>query len=420
MGEVEKGRNGELGFSAAETAAEEQPSPFPPFPHSPTLHKPSHSIKIAQIITRLDPGGSADVVLALCERLDRARFDVTLVTGPGSDSAAAPPDVAGRVGVDVTECAGLTREVSAWRDFRALMSLYSYLRRLRPHVVHTHTSKAGALGRLAAAWCGIPVVHSPHGHLFYGYYGALGTELVVAAERMLAPYAGRIAVLTETSRTEHLERGIGRMPQYEVVPSGIDLGRFTPDPTRRGRMRTELGLTDEFLIGWIGRFSEVKAPDVFIDACARVADRVDTARFVLAGDGELRDETEARAAKLGVAGRCQFLGRRDDIPALLNACDLLVLSSRNEGLGLAAIEAMACGVPVVATDVGGLHELLPDGPLAPPDDPEALARRMIAMINDTSRRKVLVAAGLERATAYGLDEMTERFAAIYEELACGC
>jgi len=231
----------------------------------------------------------------------------------------------------------------------------------------------------------------------------------------------RIAVLTDASRAEHLARGIGRFDQFVTIPSGIDLARFTPDPAARRATRAGLGLGDvDFTVGWVGRFVGVKGPDVFIEAAGRIAAELPAARFVMAGDGPLRGGVEARATGLGIADRCRFLGRRDDVPAVLNACDVVVLSSRNEGLGLSVVEAMACGVPVVATDVGGVRDVLRGGRcgvLAPPGD---IAGAVAALAKDADERRRLADAGLERANDFDVDRMADAFAELYEELAGRC
>jgi len=406
-------------------------------------------LRIAQVITRLDRGGSSDMVIALCERLDPERFGVTLVTGPAADPAEQPAALAGRLGITAVECPHLAREIRPRADLRALLDLRSAFEKMRPHVVHAHTSKAGALARLAARLAarpaGVPAVYSPHGHLFYGYYGKVGTALVVLAERVLASVGRQtIAVLTDESRAEHLARGIGRFGQFVTIPSGIDLKRFVRDDAARRVMRRELRLAPEdFAAGWVGRFVEVKGPDVFIEACGLIAKDLPNAVFVLAGDGPLRSAVEERAAKLGIGERCRFLGRRKDVPAVLNACDAYVLSSRNEGLGLSVVESLACGTPVVAADVGGVRDVLEDGHfglLVPYNarsklfdayasknsyltrETRGLADAVILLVKDETRRNVLVEAGLERAKDFDVDRMVNAFADLYEELAferCG-
>ena len=379
--------------------------------------------KAVQIITRLDRGGSSDMVIALCERLDPDRFDVTLVSGPAADPIEEPASLAARLGVAVIECPHLGREIRPKADLKALRHLRSLLENIQPDVVHAHTSKAGALGRMAAKLAGVPAVYSPHGHLFYGYYGKLGTALVVLAERILAALGPqKIAVLTDNSRTEHLTRGIGRFDEFVTIPSGIDLTRFARDDAARDAARRELGIArEQFAVGWVGRFVEVKGPDIFVEACGLIAKELPGAVFVLAGDGPLRSEAEDLAVKLGLADRCRFLGRRGDVPAVLNACDVCVLSSRNEGLGLSVVEAMACGTPVVATDVGGVHEVLEDGRcgiLA--HTVEEIANATLALARDAAARVRLAQAGLKRAMDFDVDRMVAAFAELYEEMASEC
>ncbi len=371
------------------------------------------------------------MVRALCERLDPSRFDLTLIAGPLPASPAgqtAPPagtpdQPAPAPGMTITQCPHLLRKISPLNDLRALISLRTILKKLRPDVVHTHTSKAGALGRIAARLAGrIPVIHSPHGHLYYGYYGRLRSSLIVLAERILAPLARRIAVLTDTERTDNLRRNIGKPAQYLTVPSGIDLNTFRPDPALRERTRTQLALADRFAIAWIGRLTHVKGPDIFIDACAHLAARLPNAAFVIAGDGNLRTAIKHRAHTSAIADRCRFLGHRNDIHAVLNASDALVLSSRNEGLGLTIIEAMACAVPVVATDVGGVRAVLQNGRcglLVPPTSatPRDLANAVVRIAGDQTLRRNLILAGLARSKDFDLAAVVRRFADIYEELA---
>ncbi|MFO7898645.1 MAG: glycosyltransferase [Planctomycetota bacterium] len=404
--------------------------------------QPRKRLVVAQVITRLDRGGSADMAVSLCERLDRDRFELVLVTGPSGRPVEEPASLARRLDITVAVCPHLGREVRPWRDARALAAIRTYLGRQRPDVVHTHTSKAGALGRMAARLAGVPVVHSPHGHLFYGYYGRLGTGLVVAAERVLAPLARRVAVLTDTSREEHLARAIGRRWQYETVPSGADLRRYRPDDELRERVRAELGVGDAFVVGWAGRLSEVKGPDIFVEAAPRIAAEVPEAAFLVAGDGPLGETAEARAAELGVAERCRFLGHRDDLEAVLNACDVFLVTSRNEGLGLAAVEALACGVPVVAPAVGGLPELLErgeSGVLVPIGEPrpapatgprgasfpdsavvtaaDGVARAVVRLALSPVERERLAAAGRKRSKRFDIELIVAHFADIYEQIS---
>ncbi len=398
---------------------------------------------VAQVITRLDRGGSSDMVVELCERLDRDRFEVVLITGPSHQPVEEPTSLARRLGITVAVCPYLVREINPWRDGRALAALRTYLGRLRPDVVHTHTSKAGALGRIAARLAGVPVVHSPHGHLFYGYFGRVGAGLIVQAERTLAPLAERIAVLTDSSREEHLARGIGCRWQYETVPSGVDLEMYRPDEEVRTRFRGEFGIAEgECAVGWAGRMDAVKGPDIFIEAAARIAAEVPEATFIIAGDGPLRPAAVARADELGIADRCRFLGYRNDMPALLNACDLFVLTSRNEGLGLTAVQSLACGVPVVAPAVGGLPELLEGGgcgvlvPAGFTDAPpvsgppgarfpdsgavtvgDEVARAVVRLALSPGERERLAAAGRQRARRFDIDLISGQLSDIYAEVA---
>src|SRR5581483_4023722 len=250
---------------------------------------------------------------------------------------------------------GLGRRISARDDARALGALVSLIRRERPDVVHTHTAKAGALGRIAARLARVPVVvHTFHGHVLSGYFGPVGSLLARVAERALALLADRLVVLSDRQRDD-LARTfhVARPEKFTIVPLGRDLSAFARAP--RGRLRAELGLDAKTpLLAFVGRLVPIKDPSTLLRALAAMKTK---AVVAVAGAGPLEEAVREEARSLGLAERVRLLGWRQDLDAILADADALVLSSRNEGTPLAIIEAFAAGTPVVSTAVGGVADM---------------------------------------------------------------
>ncbi|MBY0276539.1 glycosyltransferase [Candidatus Binatia bacterium] len=378
-----------------------------------------------RIIARLNVGGPALHTVLLNERLPRERYDGRLVTGVADPSEGDYLALHGRVADErLVRIPSLGRELSATRDLRTLAALLALVRRVRPHVVHTHTAKAGTLGRLAAILAGVPVrVHTFHGHVFDGYFSPAKTRAFLAVERALARRTERILTVSDHVRDELLALGIGRPEQVTVVPLGLDLAPFTRAEEERGALRRELRVGDDTpLVGIVARLVPIKAHEVFLDAAARIAARVPTCRFVVVGDGERREELTAHARELGIGERVHFLGWRADLVRVHADLDVMLLTSRNEGSPVALIEAMAAGLPVVATAVGGVPDLVRDGVhghLAAMDDAAALAEATIALLADPVRRHALGMAGRARVLArHGAERLVADVDRVYrEELA---
>jgi len=372
------------------------------------------------VITRLTLGGSAENTVATMVALAAAGYRGPLAVGVAACDAASVDD-ARRRGVTLLDVPGLGREVGP-RDLAALIRLWRLMRARRPAIVHTHTSKAGFVGRLAARLAGVPaVVHQPHGHIFYGYYGAGRTALYVALERLAARWTDRIVTLTERGTEEHLARGIGRRAQYRTVPSGVPTSELRARAPARALARARLGLPgDAFIVAGLGRFVPVKGFDLLVAALPALAAAVPSARIMLVGDGPERIALEAQASALGVSGRVLVTGTTPDIVVCLAAADALAAPSRNEGMGRALVEAMALGLPVVGTEVGGIPAVVTDGEtgrLVPPGDTDALAGALVELGRDEVLRAKLGAAAAARAEAFSTDVAHAAMRAIYDELA---
>lgn len=362
-------------------------------------------IRVLRIIARLNVGGPALHTVLLTQRLDPARYASRLAVGVPDAAEGDYLALRGLALEQLIRIPTLRRDLDPRRDAQALASLVRLMRTERPHVVHTHTAKAGTLGRLAAILAGVPVrVHTFHGHVFEGgYFSPAKTRAFLAVERALARRTQRILTVSEHVRAELLALGIGRPDQVTVVPLGLDLDPLAHAAARRGELRRELGVdADTPLVGIVARLVPVKAHEVFLAAAARIAAEVPSCRFLVIGDGERRQELEALAARAGLAERCRFLGWRADLDRVHADLDVCVLTSRNEGSPVALIEAMAAGVAVVSTAVGGVPDLIEDGThgrLAPVDDAGALAEATVALLRDPARRRALGAAGRALALA---------------------
>ncbi len=239
-------------------------------------------------------------------------------------------------------------------DVRAVTGIYRFLKARRFDIVHTHSSKAGIVGRVAARWAGAPVIiHTPHGHVFYGYFGPIVTRLCLMLERWCARFTDRIITLTGRGRRKHLDLGVGLPEQYSVIPSGIPLENFFPDPGRGRRVRERLGIPPEApVLGTVGRLTAIKDQRTLIVAAKILKDRHPDLLVLLIGDSGRKGKLEALTRDLGLEGRIRFLGWQPDVLELLNALNVLLLCSLNEGMGRALVEAMASGLPVVAHECG--------------------------------------------------------------------
>ncbi len=376
---------------------------------------------VLHLITRMSLGGTTSDMIDTVLVTARAGCRTILATGAAGEEASTV-EMARARGCRVEVIPELRRDISPVKDLVTLWRIVRLLRRERVTLLHTHTSKAGFLGRLAAGLARTPiVVHTPHGHIFYGYYGRALTALFVLLERIAAPLTDRIVVLTEQEREEHLERRIGRLEQFAVIPSGVNLPALRAQAPPREEARRRLSLpADCLLLVGVGRLVPVKGFDLLVRALPAVAAAFPAARLLLVGDGPDRATLEAEAQGLGVADRLVLAGAHDLVVPFLSAADLVVAPSRNEGLGKALVEAMALGRPVVATRVGGIPTVVVDGEtgrLVPPDDPGALARAVTELLKDPGLRQQMAEAGRRRAEQFSLAVMESRLVELYRALA---
>ena len=374
---------------------------------------------VLHIITQLELGGAQQNTLYTCGHLDRNRFRAELACGPGGlldDDARALPDV------PVHFVRSLVRPVRPFADATALLALARLIAKIRPAIVHTHSSKAGILGRWAARLAGVKTtVHSIHGFGFHPGQNPAVRRAFIAAERATSRITTHFIAVSRANRTEGAALGLFSPSCCSVIRSGIELGRYRLAAESAGSLRRELGLAPgDPLVGMVACLKPQKAPLDFVAVAARVIQSEPRATFVLAGDGDLRAAVEdAIAAVPGGEGRIRLLGWRRDTEAVIAGVDVLLLTSRWEGLPRVLPEAMAAGRPVVATAVDGSPEAVEDGIngfLAPPGDVGLMAQRVVEILRDPALGARMGAAGRDRADEWDIDRMVRDQETLYDEI----
>ncbi len=414
-------------------------------------------MKVVRIIARLNVGGPARHVVWLSAWQSHEEFESLLVAGVVPEGEDDMSYFAEEQGVTPLIIPEMSREISP-KDVVTVWKLYRLFLRQRPDIVHTHTAKAGTVGRVAglfykwltpsALW-GRPrrcrFVHTYHGHIFHSYYGRAKTRLFLGIEKFLArAVTDKIIVISPQQRREiHEKFGVGRSEQFAVIPLGMDIEAFGGWADRRHVVRDEIGAkASEVLVGIIGRLTEVKNHDLFLRAAALykqlfgVNEEGGRVRFLIIGNGHLRDELEARARSLGIRNDVEFMGTRNDPENFYAALDIVSLTSLNEGTPLTLIEAMATARPCIATAVGGVVDLLGEqvsgaksdegydvcerGILVPSGDAESFCRGIRRLVTDEELRRELGARGATFvAENYSKNRLLSDIAELYKSLESG-
>jgi glycosyltransferase involved in cell wall biosynthesis len=404
-------------------------------------------MKILRIIARLNVGGPARHVVWLADGLEREGFETRLIAGRVPEGEEDMAYFAAEHGVEPVFIEQMSRELSL-NDVVSIWKVYGEMRSFQPDVVHTHTAKAGTVGRVAAfcyRWLtpgtliGRPrrvrVVHTFHGHVFHSYYGKLKTSVFVAIEKVLAAVAThRIVVITgQQLREINQDFGVGSAGQFSVIPLGLDLAPLQADGDKRAEFRNDLGIADDiFLAAFVGRLTEIKNIPMILRAAAHERIKIESRemRFVIVGDGNLRSDLEAKAVSMGVADRVMFAGNRTDIAAVYAGSDAVILTSLNEGTPLSLIEAMASGKPVISTAVGGVTDLLGEvtqdddgvqirerGITVPSGDSARLARAIALITEDAGLRTKMADAGKNFVTEkYSKERLLSDIKELYSDL----
>lgn len=362
-------------------------------------------VKVLRVIARLNVGGPALHVAYLSAGLQGRGYETTLVAGELARGEESMAFVAESRGVEVRAVSELRRQVSPFRDVVAALRLAALIRTLRPDVVHTHTAKAGAVGRVAVVLSRVRprpvVVHTFHGHVLRGYFGPVTAWGFRLLERILARTTDALVAVSPQVRDDLVRLGVAPREKFVVVRLGIELEeRVGGDGDARARARTLLGIPEgRFLVGWMGRMTAVKRTDDVLLALEALRARGVDAALCLVGDGPDREHVEERAHELGIARDCFYLGYQDAVADWYAAFDVMILPSANEGTPVSVIESLAAGRPVVATDVGGVSDVVRDGVdgfLVEAGDVAALAERLETLAGDPGLRGLMGAAGRER------------------------
>lgn len=379
-------------------------------------------IKVLHIITRLDLGGTFEDTLASVLNLDNSKYEVTLSSGPSTALSETLISRLKQGGVRFVEIKQLRRQINIISDSIALYRIYRLIKNEKYAIVHTHTSKAGALGRLAAHLAKVPIIiHAPHGHIFYGYYGFFPTQLIILLEKSLASFTDRLITLTQLGKNDHIKFGIA--PANKIVPiySGIELDKFRQFNIDIKKKKDQFHLPlDSNLISVIARLAPVKGHRYFLEAAVRIIEVIPKARFLLIGEGPLRKKLIEQVKRLGLTKEVVFFGGCEDIRPFLGISDIVVLPSLNEGMGRILLQAQACGKPVVATRVGGVPEVVRDnetGLLVPAGDAAALADAIIYLLKDKEKRRAISDQAKRWVDSkFSVEAMVKGIANLYQEL----
>lgn len=377
-------------------------------------------IKVVHIITKLELGGAQQNTLYTVSHLDKDKFIPILITG----SEGLLVDDAKRLGIETHFLPSLVREINSIKDIAALFDIRRLLLSIKrssqlPIIVHTHSSKAGIIGRWAAFFAGIPVViHTYHGYGFNDYQSFLKRRLFIFLERLTAKITTRFIAVSKKNIEKGINAGIFRSDDVVLIRSGIDISEFRDVKIDKAKKKKELGVEpDKPLIGMIACFKPQKAPLDFIKAAHLVHQKMPDARFIVAGDGELRPATEELINRLGLNNVIKLPGFRRDIPEIMNCLDVLVLTSLWEGLPKVIVQALSAGIPVVATDVDGSSEVVKNGIngfLVKPGDVKGIAEKIAHILQKPKGFKFKISNFKSILDEFDIDLMVRQQEKLYE------
>jgi glycosyltransferase involved in cell wall biosynthesis/SAM-dependent methyltransferase len=378
-------------------------------------------IRVLRLVARMNLGGPAHQVSLLSARLDPERYRTLLVTGGVGPGEEEHTDLDG---VTIRRLESLGPDIRPLQDLRALIALIGLIREFRPTIVHTHTAKAGLLGRVATLFTSgrRPLtIHTYHGHVLSGYFGGVKTGIFRTLERLLARVSDVLIGVSAATVDELVEIGVAPRSKFTVIPLGLKLDDFLElDPTPDPDVRRELGVRDgDVLFTYTGRLAPIKRPDTMLRALAIARGNGAPISVAVVGDGELRPEMEGLARELGCSDSVLFLGYRRDLPRIAGGSDAALLTSDNEGTPVALIEAAAAGRPAVATNVGGVSDIVVEGSglLAPAGDAVALAAQMVRLAEDTTLRRRMGGRAREHVGArFGATRLLNDLDDLYTEL----
>ncbi len=387
-------------------------------------------IRVLHPITRLIIGGAQENTMLTAQLMNhtdpyKGRYDVEVVSGPQTGPEGSLIEEVRERGVNLTIMPEMVRQISSGQDAKALINLRAMMRGKEGHpayeIVHTHSSKAGVLGRLAAKWAGVPViVHTVHGWSFHDKMSPRKKAMYVLLEKLGERVGDAMIVVSPKDIEKGLAEGISRREQYTVIRSGIELERFGHPQVARAEMRAQLGIpTDAPVVGSVTRLSAQKAPLDLVAAFAKIHRERPDAWFVVVGDGPLRAEVEAELRTTGIADRTILTGLRRDVPELMATFDVFVLTSLWEGLPRVLPQAMATGLPIVCTQADGSAEAVTEGGngfLVPRGDTAQMAAKVVLLLNDSALRQKMGVAGRAHAPEFSVTTMVAEIDKLYTRL----
>lgn len=355
-------------------------------------------MRILRVIARMNVGGPAYHVSLLSGQLDNTKYQTLLVTGEIGPGEQSFNELARRYGADLKVLPSLGPEIKPWADLKSLFELIRVIRSFQPDIIHTHTAKAGVLGRIAALG-GMrsrrPIlIHTYHGHVLEGYFGRTISFAYRLAERILARRTDCLIGVSDATVNDLVRLRVAPRSKFRVVPLGLELDRFSSS-SNGATFRNELGITNEtVLLTFVGRLVPIKRVDMLLHALAQAREHGDRLHLAVVGDGNLRPQLEQLAQNLGLANAVTFTGYRSDIATVVAATDIAVLTSKNEGTPVALIEAAAAGKPAIATAVGGVASVVtPEtGILVNGDDIDGFSTAIQTLANNAEQRDRLGAA----------------------------
>ena len=379
-------------------------------------------------------GGSAQNTILTSLHHDSQHYKVWLIKGSTLESAMTKAETklvenqletANKQGIEIIDVPSLVRRISPINDVRGLVALFRYIRKIKPHIVHTHTSKAGILGRLAAWMARVPIViHTPHGHVFYGHFGRSLSRVFLQMEKLLGRITHHQIALTPEEGNDYLNLGVANSNNLSVIHSGVDLNCYKRSKTKGNPGKNELAIPpDSLVVGYVGWLIPIKGVSHLVNAMAEVMQRHPNSLLVLVGKGDEKGEEEIKLREqvenLGLADNVHFLGWRPDVDEIMGCFDIFVLPSLNEGMGRVLVEAMAAGLPIVANRVGGIPDLIKHGEnglLVPPANPGALEQAISDLLSDKARRKRMGETGKRMCRPYSVEAMVEEIDNLYSRL----
>lgn len=344
--------------------------------------------RILRIITRLNVGGPTIHTVLLNALLDKDNFESILVAGSIDDNEKDMSYFAGKYSVQPVYLKSMSRELNPISDLKSIIELIKIIRSFKPDIVHTHTAKAGTVGRIAAWLCGVPViVHTFHGNIFKGYFSPLKTKVFITIEKFLAKISTHIITISHQQQQEICDLRIAPMHKVKIIHLGFQFENVIPQPFHKNQFRNSLNLPENSpLVGVIGRLVPIKNHTLFIDIAQLVLRTRPEVMFLIVGDGELRDNLQEEIMKRNLATNILITGFKEDLKPVYADLDIVVLTSLNEGTPVAIIEAMACGKPIITTKVGGIEDFVnhkENGFLMNHFNPIIFAKYILEIINNT-------------------------------------